>query len=163
MGAVDRGTRLRPVQALLLLSVVSTAAGRALFHPPHRLPLRDGEIPRVIHQSWKTGEVPAGMARWQASWRAHHADWEYRRAAALRACRALLQGALARVTQARPRGRRLWDDEDNERLVHDYYPWRAWQPCGSATLTCRQAAPPDQAGSMRAGLGRSTTPCPGRS
>ena len=82
MGAADPGTRLRPVQALLLLSVLCTAAGRALIHPPHRLPLRDGEIPRIIHQSWKTGEVPADMARWQASWRAHHADWEYRRAAA---------------------------------------------------------------------------------
>jgi len=82
MGAADPGTKLRPVQALLLLSVVSTAAGRALFHRPHRSPLRDGEIPRIIHQSWKTSEVPEGMARWQASWRTHHADWEYRRAAA---------------------------------------------------------------------------------
>ncbi len=65
--------------------------------------------------------------------------------------------------QARPRGRRLWDDEDNARLVHDYYPWRARQHCGSATLTCRQAAALNQAGSMRAGSGTSTTRCPGRS
>jgi mannosyltransferase OCH1-like enzyme len=47
--------------------------------------------------------------------------------------------------QARPRGRRLWDNEDNARLVYDHYPWHARQHCGSATLTCRQALALNQA------------------
>lgn len=51
-------------------------------------------IPRIIHQSWKTKDVPASMREFQESWLKHHPGWEYR----------------------------LWTDEDNERLIREHYP-----------------------------------------
>lgn len=36
-------------------------------------------IPRVIHQTWRTGEVePPFRKTWQASWSRHHPAWTYR-------------------------------------------------------------------------------------
>ncbi|KAK9825165.1 hypothetical protein WJX81_000314 [Elliptochloris bilobata] len=67
---------------------------RTLFHPPHRLH-RERDIPRIIHQSWKTSDLPANYARWSASWREKHPTWEYM----------------------------LWTNEENDQLVHDHYPW----------------------------------------
>lgn len=50
--------------------------------------------PKLIHQTWKTPDVPEHLAPYQESWRRHHPGWEYR----------------------------LWTDEDNDRLVRDRYP-----------------------------------------
>lgn len=51
-------------------------------------------VPKLIHQTWKTSEVPARFVDYQASWRRYHPDWEYR----------------------------LWTDADNEQLVRERYP-----------------------------------------
>lgn len=58
-------------------------------------------IPHILHQSWKTAQVPAlpnASDVWrisQKSWRDRHRNWTYM----------------------------LHTDEDNRRLVHDRYPW----------------------------------------
>lgn len=52
-------------------------------------------IPRVLHQTWKTADVPAVFHEYRASWRRHHPAWSVR----------------------------LWTDADNRRLVADHYPW----------------------------------------
>lgn len=38
----------------------------------------NGSIPHIIHQSWKTDEVPERFVVWQASWMDNHPTWEYR-------------------------------------------------------------------------------------
>ncbi|MEM1180513.1 MAG: glycosyltransferase [Acidobacteriota bacterium] len=52
-------------------------------------------IPRVLHQSWKTEEIPERFRPWVQSVRRMHPDFEYR----------------------------LWTDDDNERLIAERYPW----------------------------------------
>ena len=52
-------------------------------------------IPRIIHQTWKTREVPARFKQYAESWQQSHPEFEYR----------------------------LWSDEDNRALVRDHYPW----------------------------------------
>lgn len=51
-------------------------------------------IPRLIHQTWKTPEVPLRFAEFQQSWRKYHSSWDYR----------------------------LWTDDDNRRLIEENYP-----------------------------------------
>lgn len=53
-------------------------------------------IPKYIHQSWKTTDIPDEVYPhfWQESWKTLHPDWEYR----------------------------LWTDEDNRELVRSHYP-----------------------------------------
>lgn len=52
-------------------------------------------IPRVLHQTWKTTEIPAVWRPHHASWRRHLPDWEHR----------------------------LWTDAECRQLVVDRYPW----------------------------------------
>ncbi len=54
-------------------------------------------IERIIHQTWKTRDIPRHIYReeWMDSWRRHHPDWEYR----------------------------LWTDADNRRLIAEDFPW----------------------------------------
>src|SRR5262245_14299633 len=51
-------------------------------------------IPRIIHQTWKTTDVPSALHAYQQSWRRIHNDYEYR----------------------------LCTDDDNERLVREHFP-----------------------------------------
>lgn len=51
-------------------------------------------IPPIVHQIWKTAEVPSVWREFAASWRKHNPDWEYR----------------------------LWTDRDVERYVTKRYP-----------------------------------------
>ena len=51
-------------------------------------------IPKIIHQMWKTSDVPSTWRALAESWKRHHPDWEYR----------------------------LWTDEDCRRLVVERYP-----------------------------------------
>jgi mannosyltransferase OCH1-like enzyme len=53
-------------------------------------------IPRIIHQSWKTTEIPVETYKvhWVESWKELHPDWRHI----------------------------LWTDEDNRRLVAEHYP-----------------------------------------
>lgn len=57
-------------------------------------PLTEG-IPKLLHQSWKTSDLPAKFKRWSNTCRKQHPDWEWV----------------------------LWTDEDNLQLVKDYFPW----------------------------------------
>lgn len=52
-------------------------------------------IPRIVHQTWKTGQIPDEWQPFADSWRAHHPAWEYR----------------------------LWTDADNRRLIAERYAW----------------------------------------
>ena len=51
-------------------------------------------IPRIIHQSWKSHELPPRWASLQQTWITHHPQWEYR----------------------------FWTDDDNRRLIAAEYP-----------------------------------------
>jgi hypothetical protein len=51
-------------------------------------------IPRVVHQTWRTADVPPEWRPLAGTWRRHHPHWEHR----------------------------LWTDADNQRLVDDHYP-----------------------------------------
>ena len=51
-------------------------------------------IPRIIHQTWKTKDIPKQAIPWVESWKRFHPKWEYR----------------------------LWTDEDNLRLCCDSFP-----------------------------------------
>jgi mannosyltransferase OCH1-like enzyme len=35
-------------------------------------------IPRIIHQTWKTDDIPENFRAFSATWRAHNPDWTYR-------------------------------------------------------------------------------------
>ena len=52
-------------------------------------------IPKILHQSWKTEELPAKFSAWSLSCREKHPDWEWV----------------------------LWTDKDNLKLVRKHYPW----------------------------------------
>lgn len=51
---------------------------------------------RILHQTWKSPEIPASLypPEWRQTWKTLHPEWEHR----------------------------FWTDEDNERLVRDHYP-----------------------------------------
>jgi inositol phosphorylceramide mannosyltransferase catalytic subunit len=51
-------------------------------------------IPRIIHQTWKSHDLPLPLARFAARWRALHPEYEYR----------------------------LWTDADNDALVRQEFP-----------------------------------------
>lgn len=58
---------------------------------------RPGEIiyPRIIHQSWKTAELPPKFEKWRETWLQQYPDWDHR----------------------------LWTDRDNRALIADAFPW----------------------------------------
>ncbi|MCK4895156.1 MAG: hypothetical protein KAT07_14370 [Calditrichia bacterium] len=52
-------------------------------------------IPKIIHQSWKSKDIPDNLHGFVETWRKFHPDWEYR----------------------------LWTDDDNRELVRSNYKW----------------------------------------
>lgn len=52
-------------------------------------------IPKLLHQSWKTNELPAKFDKWSRVCREKHQDWEWV----------------------------LWTNDDNLNLVRKYFPW----------------------------------------
>jgi inositol phosphorylceramide mannosyltransferase catalytic subunit len=36
------------------------------------------EIPKILHQTWRTAELPSPYAEWRAGWIANHPDWTHR-------------------------------------------------------------------------------------
>lgn len=52
-------------------------------------------IPRIVHQTWKTDDIPIEWRALAQSWRTILPEWEYR----------------------------LWTDRDNRNLVAEHYPW----------------------------------------
>jgi FkbM family methyltransferase len=51
-------------------------------------------IPKIIHQTWKTDQVPSEWKAFADSWKFHHPDWQYR----------------------------LWTDADGAAFVEEFYP-----------------------------------------
>ncbi len=47
-------------------------------HVLNATPAEACRIPKIIHQIWLGGPLPKKYKAIQASWRAHHPDWEYR-------------------------------------------------------------------------------------
>ncbi len=54
----------------------------------------DDAIPRILHQTWKTRDVPARFREYVASWLAHNPGWEHR----------------------------VWSDDDNDEFIRTHYP-----------------------------------------
>jgi len=52
-------------------------------------------IPKIIHQTWKTKQIPDRFVRFVHSWKSHHPSWEYR----------------------------LWDDNENLHFMKTCFPW----------------------------------------
>ena len=55
----------------------------------------NGSIPKLIHQSWSSKELPEHFLKWSDTWRMQHPDWEWV----------------------------LWTNEDNHALVDSHFPW----------------------------------------
>jgi inositol phosphorylceramide mannosyltransferase catalytic subunit len=36
------------------------------------------EIPKILHQTWRTADLPMPYAEWRAGWIAHHPSWSHR-------------------------------------------------------------------------------------
>jgi mannosyltransferase OCH1-like enzyme len=51
-------------------------------------------IPKIIHQTWKTDQVPSEWTAFAESWKQHHPDWQYR----------------------------LWTNADGAEFVEQFYP-----------------------------------------
>lgn len=51
-------------------------------------------IPRILHQTWRSADIPAHLQGFHESWRRLHPDWEFR----------------------------LWTDDDNASLLAEHYP-----------------------------------------
>ena len=62
-------------------------------------------LPKVIHQSWQTLDVPIRFKHWSDSFRLRHPDWLWVSAAATMAYEQV-----------------LWTDEDNAELVQSLFP-----------------------------------------
>jgi mannosyltransferase OCH1-like enzyme len=56
--------------------------------------VKDSSIPKIIHQTWKTTEIPEKFRIWRESWVKTHSDWTMI----------------------------LWTDADNQLLIEKYYP-----------------------------------------
>ena len=81
-------------------------------------------VTRILHQSWKTTQLPARFARWSRTWCECFPDWTHV----------------------------LWTDADNERFVREQYAWflarylafrgtsRALTPCATSTCTASAAS-----------------------
>ncbi|KFY78246.1 hypothetical protein V499_02537 [Pseudogymnoascus sp. VKM F-103] len=57
--------------------------------------LHQSSVPKLLHQSWKTNELPLKFEKWSTVCREKHRDWEWV----------------------------LWTNEDNLNLVKKYFPW----------------------------------------
>lgn len=53
------------------------------------------EIPKLIHQTWKTNNLRERQARWSQTWCEQYTDWYYR----------------------------LWTDDENDLFVQTRFPW----------------------------------------
>eukprot|EP00435_Cladocopium_sp_Y103_P062440 s948_g24.t1 len=86
-------------ELLRLAANRSKAFEEALSSIPSSLPFEEGEpsqkpIPRILHQTWKTDQVPAKFAHHLQSWRRLHPDWHFE----------------------------FWDDHSSRELMAEKYP-----------------------------------------
>ncbi|KAK9861333.1 hypothetical protein WJX84_001856, partial [Apatococcus fuscideae] len=71
--------------------IIHWAASKATLDTAKHL---DGGISKIIHQSWRSEEVPEKFQSWAQTWRTNHPDWSYV----------------------------LWTDESNRNLVAEHFP-----------------------------------------
>ncbi|KAK9234067.1 nucleotide-diphospho-sugar transferase [Lipomyces kononenkoae] len=110
-------SRRRLVGVTLILVLIGSlfavrrisSATNSLTHPRQRqaaslpaekllsspLPKKFGVVPKIIHQSWSSTELPTKFEAWSRSCREENPDWQWV----------------------------LWTDEDNLNLVAKYFPW----------------------------------------
>ena len=67
------------------------------FKGSWRLSRAHSPIPKIIHQTWETNNIPYDVYKkeWVESWKKNHPDWEYK----------------------------LWTDEDRRALIKRHYLW----------------------------------------
>jgi mannosyltransferase OCH1-like enzyme/UDP:flavonoid glycosyltransferase YjiC (YdhE family)/GT2 family glycosyltransferase len=63
--------------------------------PPDSAPDVGAGIPRIIHQTWKNGNLPPDMTHWQQTWLKQHPGWTHY----------------------------LWTDADIDAFMRRHYPW----------------------------------------
>ena len=57
--------------------------------------LTDIDLPKILHQSWRSTKLESYQREWQRSWLKHHSDWTYM----------------------------FWTDKDNRKLISEHFPW----------------------------------------
>ena len=57
--------------------------------------MNDGNIPRILHQTWKNKKLPRTLNRFRQTWLDTHPGWEHR----------------------------LWTDDDNRAFLQKHYAW----------------------------------------
>ena len=57
--------------------------------------LNGENLPKILHQSWRSTKLESYQREWQQSWLKHHPDWTYM----------------------------FWTDKDNRKLVSEHFPW----------------------------------------
>jgi glycosyltransferase involved in cell wall biosynthesis/mannosyltransferase OCH1-like enzyme len=87
--AVERALLRRGMTDRYQLTITPTGQFHLQTKPPQ------ATIPKIIHQTWKTAQLPPHLAALQQTWQAQHPDWEYR----------------------------LWTDDDNRAFLVEHYPW----------------------------------------
>lgn len=58
-------------------------------------PMRRQRVPRVLHQTWKTNDIPQELTSYLATWKQYNPDWEFR----------------------------FWNDTQGLALIEQHYPW----------------------------------------
>jgi mannosyltransferase OCH1-like enzyme len=57
--------------------------------------MRRQRVPRILHQTWKTSDIPEELTKYVASWKRYNPDWEFR----------------------------FWNDTQGLALIEQHYPW----------------------------------------
>ncbi|KAJ3077709.1 hypothetical protein HDU99_001017 [Rhizoclosmatium hyalinum] len=84
--------------SLILLAIASRRHSSSIRITADNLPRNKSArfIPRIVHQSWKTYDIPKQLfGDWNQSWKKHNPEYSYI----------------------------LWDDQDNHNLIKEHYPW----------------------------------------
>lgn len=66
------------IDLLILYSRLDTSIVKPTLTPLENLPKTGRhKIPRIIHQTWKSENIPVKVVEWVRSWKEHHPGWEY--------------------------------------------------------------------------------------
>ena len=100
MGHEEHRSILQTIKAMLGIGYKPPADRIVYSHQQgivesHALMEPYGDIPRIIHQSWKTKELPPKFQQWRQTWIDKHEGWELK----------------------------LWTDEDNLEMVKSDFEW----------------------------------------
>jgi hypothetical protein len=96
---VDHGTGCPPRSAVALVGLSPNSKFASSLSPTELLcrPFASelSAVPKLLHQTWKSTELPSKFEGWSKTCREKNLDWEWV----------------------------LWTDEDNLKLVRKYFPW----------------------------------------